>query len=325
MKSHKFKFVAMMMVSVATAAGGSRAIAEDRPAKKASKADAKVANSGDPPRIAVRIDNARRLRQMMDEKIHLSLQQAAAINRVFDDYAEDLRNTYARGGQGVPARAGNKVLPPTVSQMKQERTAAEAIGDKNRVEELDREISARRREPLLPGDNHVESLRAKIIPHLKDDQVAEFDKVMERWNLIVPKGPRTGPFQRLRRSLLDPEVGISAEQREEFDKILDAALRAGRTGREGSRDKLAQEVEKAKVKIFAQLSSEQQKKVEADLQLFKSVEKQYDDSMDRYRAKSRAKGNGAASKPSAGSAPGATSESDKSNSEAADKPTTPQP
>jgi len=323
MNNRKFKF-AVMTMSVVVTAGSGRAIAEDKPATKQAKADANGVKPEDGPRVALRIDNAHRLRVMMEEKIKLSPQQAAAINRVLDDYVDDLRNNFQRPKAGVPRRAGNKVLPPTIAQMEREKVTAEAIGDQNRIKELNQEISNRRREPMLPGDDHADSLRAKIVPHLKDDQVAVFDKVMERWHLIIPKGPRTGPFQRFRRALQDPEVGISAERREAFDEILKVALKAGRTGKEGSRAKLEQEVERAKSTIYAKLDAEQRKKIDANLRLFEEIEKQYDDSIDRARAKGVSKRKPDRTRDD-GAEPVGTAEPDKADSKATEKPAAPQP
>lgn len=284
MDTRKIKLAAAFLFAFA-ALGTARSQAEDKPTVKSKASEVKAENPHDGPRVALRIDNAQRLRQMMEEKLKLSPQQSSAINRVFDDYIGDLRNNYNKKRDDRTERPDNKVLPPTIKQMERERASAESIGDKNRAEELNREISNRRREPVLQGDSHIDSLRAKIVEHLKDSQVAEFDKLLDRWKAIVPRGPRTGPFQRLRRALKDPEVGISAEKDKEFDEILTESLKSGRTGKEGSREQIGQEVEKAKTKIFAQLTPDQRKKVDANLRMFEQVEKQYDDSIDRAKAK----------------------------------------
>jgi hypothetical protein len=266
---------------------GSTAIAQNKAtSKKAGKSDAKESAARAEelgPRAAIRIQNTQRLRQMIDEKIKLSPQQASAINRIFDDYVDDVKESYKGRKKPSDPDYENKVLPPTTGQLEKRKRAADASGDKAKLDAANEEMSNRRREPLVPGENYSNLLTEKVRLELKPDQVPVFDKVVERWNLIVPKGPRTGPFQRLRRALKDPEVGLSAEVQKAADERLQAALTATRRGSETSEEKMEEEISKAQAEIFTKLTPEQRKKVEANLRAFKEVERQYDDSKARAK------------------------------------------
>lgn len=232
------------------------------------------------PRVQVQIANIHRLRKMMDEKIQLSPSQTATIDRLFEDYVEDVKNTAVRKKADARQPTENKVLPPTMAQLEKERSLAKARGDQEKFDELGKKMSALRKDPVLLSDSGTEFLTAKIKAELKPDQSAAFDVVLDRWNLIVPRGPRTGPFQQLRRALKDPEVGLSAGQQKEADDLLQQALKTVRSG-QSSPEKLAEEVEKVKTVVFEKITPEQRKKLEAILRLFKETEKEYDDS--KYR------------------------------------------
>lgn len=281
-----FKFVLAAFCTMACWAGFPLFAQERGSDAKPGKSDSKEDKGGAEelgPRAAIRVQNVHRLRQMMDEKIQLSGQQAAAINRIFDDYIGDIKESYKGNKRPSNPNHQNKVIPLTMAQLQREKQAAEAAGDKAKIDETNQAMSNLRREPQTPGENFSGLLAAKIRQELKPDQIPVFDKVVERWELIVPKGPRTGPVQRLRRALKDPEVGLSAEIQKEVDERLQEALKAARRGAESSEEKMEAEVNKAQEDIFVKLTPEQRKKVEANMRAFKDVERQYDDSKARAK------------------------------------------
>lgn len=286
MRKTGFKFAIAAFCAFGCWAGSAVYSQDKAPSGKQDKPDAKAGVALEDevgPRAAIRIQNIQRLRQMIDEKIQLSPQQAAAVNRIFDDYVSDVKESYKGRKKPSDPKHENKVIPPTMAQLEKTRRAAEEAGDKAKVEETNQAMSALRREPQTPGENYSNYLTDKVRLELKPDQVPVFDKVVERWNLIVPRGPRTGPFQRLRRALKDPEVGLSAEVAKEAEDRLQAALAASRRGTDTSEEKMEEEVNRAQADIFTKLTPEQRKKVEANIRAFKDVEKQYDTSKARAK------------------------------------------
>lgn len=281
MSRNGMTFVAAMMFASGFAAI-STVQAQDKGAKMGPKASTETSDEVG-PRAAIRIQNIHRLRQMIDEKIKLSPDQAAKINRLFDAYVDDVKASYTGRKRAPREPRPNQLIPATMPQLEAQRKKAEAEGDTKKLEEINQAMSDLRREPQVPGENYSEYLTSKVREELKADQVEVFDKVVQRWSLIVPRGPRTGPVQRLRRAVKDPEIGVSADVQKFADERIQEAMKVARRGSESSEEKLEAEVEAAKADIFEKLTPEQRKKVDANIAAFKSVEKQYDDSKARAR------------------------------------------
>ena len=232
------------------------------------------------PRITHRITKTNKLRQMMEEKVELTSAQKTKIGRLFDDFIEDTKNSSPKRAKD-PNTPSNKIFPPTMRDFEKQLQKAQEAGDEAAVERIRREIKILKKEPATPSDDHSPILIEKITAELKPEQVAAFENVVERWKAVSPRGPRTGPFQQLRRAIHDPEVGLSEAEKTTVDKILTDTLQSVREGDERNPEKMAQAVEKARVVIYEKLTPQQRSKVEANLKAFKAEEKGLDDS--KYR------------------------------------------
>ena len=232
------------------------------------------------PRITQRITKINKLRQMMEEKVELTSEQKKKIGRLFDDFIEDTKNSSPKRAKD-PNTPSNKIFPPTMRDLEKQLQKAQEAGDEAAVEKIRQEIKILKKEPATPADDHSPILIEKITAELKPEQVAAFENVVERWKAVSPRGPRTGPFQQLRRALQDPEVGLSEAEKTTVEKILTDTLQSVREGGERNPEKMAQAVEKARVVIYEKLTPQQRSKVEANLKAFKAEEKGLDDS--KYR------------------------------------------
>jgi hypothetical protein len=250
---------------------------EEKPARKPASdkepGDKDAAKEAAGQRLQLRIDKITKLQTMTEERVEMSSSQKTAVRRLFSDYLDDVRASFTHRGR--PTARENKVMPPSMAQLQSQLDAAKNAADKDKVAEIEQQMSNLRREPTSNADDFSDVLIEKVKKELKPSQVAEFDKVVERWKAISPRGPRSGPFQQLRRALSDPDVGLTEAQKATTDKILEETLRENRSG--GTRDpqKMAAAVEKAKGQIFQELTAEQRAKVEADLKMFRAEDKNF--------------------------------------------------
>ena len=235
------------------------------------------------PRIASRIAKISKLRTMMEEKVGLTSAQKTKIDRLFEDFIDDTKNsTNANKRRKDPNTPPNKIFPPSMRDLEKQLQKAKESGDEAAVERIRQEIKILKKEPPMPSDDHSSVLIEKITDELNPDQRPVFAQVVARWQAIAPRGPRTGPFQQLRRALQDPEVGLSEADRASIDKILADTLKSVRSGSiKSGPDKMAEAVEKARVVIYEKLTPQQRAKVDANLKMFRAEEKEWDDSQHR--------------------------------------------
>lgn len=254
---------------------------------QAPAADPKAGTSkpgAESPKLGVRVQSRivkiDRLRKMMDEKVELTSVQKTKIDRLFGDFIEDTKNN-------VPSRRGdqikpdNKIFPPEIPQLQRQLEKAQEAGDTAVVERIKADIALLKKEPLTPLDDHSDVLIEKVRAQLNPDQVPAFEKVVERWKAISPRGPRTGPFQQLRRALHDPEAGLSESEMADADKILQDTLKSVQSDPDRSPEKMEVAVAKARYAIYDKLAPAQRSKIEADLKMFKEQEQNLDDSKSR--------------------------------------------
>lgn len=261
-----------VMVSVAAGPVRAREKASSTPEAKPAESVAEVRVGS---YVLVLADNARRLRALMGERMNLSTQQVAEIDRIFDLYVDEVMTN----GQPTKLRGRdivrNKILAPTYPQMAEDLKIAEALGDATQVAALKQAMANRRREPILPAENQSDLLLAKVKEHLQADQVAGFEKIVTRWQAISPGDPHNFPLDRLRRALNDPDAELSTETKEQVVDRLRKALMEIQSNQDKSLGAREAEVEKARVDIFAKLTPDQQKTIDATLRYFKESEKVY--------------------------------------------------
>jgi hypothetical protein len=231
-------------------------------------------------RMQARIAQINKLREMMDEKVELTSAQKTKVDGLFSDFIEDAKNT-------VPLRrkdstkSDNKTSPPQIPQLQRQLEKAQEAGDTAAVERIRGEIALLKKEPPTPTDDHSDVLIEKVKAQLNPDQVPDFEKVVERWKAIAPRGPRSGPFQQLRRALHDPEVGLSESEKADADKVLQDTLKSFQSDPDRGPEKMEKAVDKARSTISEKLTPLQRSKIEADLQMFKAEQKELNDSTNR--------------------------------------------
>lgn len=253
-------------------------------AKPADADDAEVRVAGpddvEGPRLKFKVAKINSLRKMVEEKVDLNPAQKGIVRKLFNDYISDLKaNVPTKQNRTVTKR--NKIYPPTVEQLEEDLADARKKGDVAKAAEIERQITLAKKTLTTPVDDQTYLLLEAIKKELKPDQLAQFEKVVERWHAISPRGPRTGSFQQLRRALADPEVGMSEEQKKATDAILQDTLKEVRMGGSRSPEKMEESVTKARIAIFEKLTPEQQMKVNANLKTFKAEDIVYDDSKAR--------------------------------------------
>jgi hypothetical protein len=210
-------------------------------------------------RVQARIVQINRLREMMDEKVELTSAQKTKVDGLFSDFIEDAKKT-------VPVRRLEK------PREAEDTAAVERAGD---------EIRPLKKEPLNPTDDHSNVLIEKVKAQLDPNQVPAFEKVVERWKAIAPRGPGSGPLLRLRRALQDPEVGLSESEKADADKVLQDTLKSFQSDPDRSPEKTEKAADKARATICEKLTPLQRSKIEANLQMFKVEQKELNDSTDR--------------------------------------------
>jgi len=201
-------------------------------------------------RMQARIVQINRLREMMDEKVELTSTQKTKVDGLFSDFIEDTKNN-APMRRNDPTKPDNKTSPPQIPQLKRQ---------------LEKD-----------PDEFIEKVKAQLNP----DQIPVFEKVVERWKVITPRGPRPGPFQQLRRALQDPEVGLSESEKADADKVLQDTLKSFQSDPDRSPEKMEKAVDKARSTICEKLTPLQGSKIEANLKMFKAEQKELNDSTDR--------------------------------------------
>ena len=228
------------------------------PKARSSKNLAVAPKPGAP--MPARIVRINKLREMMDEKVELTSAQKTKVDGLFSDFIKDAKNT--------------------VPHQRQLQTPREA-GDTAAVERVGGEIRPLKKEPLPPTGDPSEVLIEKVTAQLNPDQVPAFEKVVERWKAITPRGPRTRPLLQLRRALQDPEVGLSESEKADADKVLKDTLKSLQSDPDRNPEKMEKAADKARSTICEKLTPLQSSKIEANLKMFKAEQKELNDSTDR--------------------------------------------
>ncbi len=229
------------------------------------------------PRFEANIAKLNKLRRMMDEKLELSPAQRGTIGRLLDTFISELKENKAIKKRSAPKQPST-IYPKSVPQLEEDLKKAQADNDTEKMEKIRQQIGQIKREPPTPMDDETAALFEKLRDELKPDQKEKFEKVVARWKAITPRGPRTGPFQQLRRAVMDPEVELTEAQKTGTEAIFNETLRVVRLDGERDPAKVADAVDEAKAKVFEKLTPEQQAKVNANLKMFRAEEKGYDES-----------------------------------------------
>ncbi len=230
--------------------------------------------------IQARIMKINKLREMMDEKVELTSAQKTKVGGLFSDFIEDAKNNVPMR-LNDPPKPDHKTSPPRSPRRPRPLEKVPKEGDPPATKGVADKIRPQMMEPLTPTDDHSDVLIGKVKAQLNPDQVPAFEKVVERWKAIAPRGPRSGPFQQLRRALQDPEVGLSESEKADADKVLQETLKSVRSDPDRDPGKMEKAADKARSTICEKLTPLQRSKIEADLQMFKAEQKELNDSTNR--------------------------------------------
>lgn len=270
-------------------AGAPQATAEDTKAQADATPPAEIPKPAPPagsdnssplgPLKRRHVANVNKLREMIEEKIELDAAQKENIGRLFDDFLADIRKSPPMR-KLVPGLSPDIIINRPDARAVEEKTRqAQQAGDAAAADKLPEQINAPQKVfPASPGDRTplwIEKIRVEMKP----DQGEAFQKTVEQWEAVAARIPILGPYMSLRRALWNPEVGLSQQELDALDVVLDDTMWACFSKTEVvTAETYAEIVEKAQVAVNRKLTPQQQAKVEANVKIYDAAMKRVRDS-----------------------------------------------
>jgi len=205
------------------------------------------------------VDALRQLRESMAKELNLDSEQKEAIDVLFENHLNSIRESAGEGLGEQQARQRERL-----EELRKQMEAARANGDREEIKRL-REESRRLRKELAPLDMQATATFIEGVEKvLSDEQRPVFKKLVRRLGLAHEpnrRGPG-GRFRTMMAALRDPDLGIADEKVQQIREMVRermSSVARDEAGRE-NREKVLLELEEL---ILAELTSEQRSKLEA--------------------------------------------------------------
>jgi hypothetical protein len=220
-----------------------------------------------------------KLQAMTKERLRLKPDQERAIDQLFEKQLQSLKEAMAR--ERRPRSQGNDL--EELKEMQRELLEAREAGDKERAREIREKMGEmlrqRGRGMVMPIGRFLGQVEAE----LDEEQVSAFRELAKRLGFEEPRRWRGRPLMYLMRALRAPEIGLSDEQREKTQELQRKYRSIMRDADEEQRDEAFAALQQA---VMAELTPEQQAKVEAEI---KEVKKR---DAERHRKAQRRRSHG---------------------------------
>ena len=200
-----------------------------------------------------------KLQAMTKERLRLKPDQERAIDQLFEKQLQSLKEAMARDRK--PRSQGNDL--EKLKEMQRELLEAREAGDKERAREIREKMGEmlrqRGRGMVMPIGRFLGQVEAE----LDEEQVSAFRELAKRLGFEEPRRWRGRPLMYLMRALRAPEIGLSDEQREKTQELQRKYRSVMRDADEEQRNEAFAALHEA---IMAELTAEQQAKLEAEIE-----------------------------------------------------------
>jgi len=168
-----------------------------------------------------------RLHEMMLKDLQLTDEQKTKVARIIESHKRDVR-----GGKSPPGVFRGREEDFTAAQ-RTDVYLQNRYGGKHasRGDKAVQEGGWKNRPPASPFDS-PSGLIGDLAQELPVEQHKDFAMVAERWQILMPRvGLRDGPLQRVMRTVKDPGLDITPDQRESYMNMVGAAMKSVRDDR----------------------------------------------------------------------------------------------
>lgn len=202
-----------------------------------------------------------KLRSQMIDQLDLSEEQEETLGAMFDKFLVDVEKHAARGagGDGNKDESGD-----SIRKLRMEMIEAQKAGDDDRAKELRTQIQAAMSKQRPMTSEAVSKFLDTVAEELDEEQEPQFRTLVKRLKLDVSSDAQRDSLGRLMRAVMDPELGMTAEQHQAVREIIRDAFASQDRG-ERSPEKTDQLASKVKSDIMEELTPEQRVKLEAKL------------------------------------------------------------
>ncbi len=202
-----------------------------------------------------------KLHKAMKRKLDLSRKQDEAVDRLFHTQLRNLKNRQGRGRR-FGANAGEM---KELNALREELKEALRAGDEAAARELRQQFRRKLRASSPPVAVTLDGFFATVAAELDESQRPEFHKLIKRLGAGGVRQNRRGNLRKLRRTVMNPDVGLSNEQQEAVRAILrDGLLAVAQAERGGTRETDGITA-KVRADVLHTLTPRQRAKVEAAL------------------------------------------------------------
>jgi|GEM_PF-4477563 len=217
-----------------------------------------------PVHIWKRMRTMKRLEKALLTGVKLDAAQRTAVKKVFADLYRRVDETPSLGG--FYPRAYPTYDAAKLKKRKDDLKAAR----KKRDSKLVREIQADIDKHTAGSDANMTPIPEDILPDLaalmKSDQIADYQRIVDHWTALKPRGPFDGAFRMLTRAILDPSLELTPDQLQQTKKIVSDTFQLVRKNRDP--ENVAKLATLAKKKIMKGFNKQQQAQLNQSLRMF---------------------------------------------------------
>jgi Spy/CpxP family protein refolding chaperone len=199
-----------------------------------------------------------RLRLEINTSLELSAEQRKTIERLFDEHLRAIREDQHSEAGSQMTEEDLKELQAIQARM----VTARQAGDTEAVEKTREELIAKARSLRRPGRPGNAQFYRQISEQLNDKQREAFEALVRRHRTERLPRPQNGPLRELLKALRDPEVGLTAEQRDKLRDLLKDAITANAPGEIPEEERRARIAKKLHEDVRKILTPEQAAKLD---------------------------------------------------------------
>lgn len=164
----------------------------------------------------------RKLQEAMKNKLGLDADQTLAINSIFQEYFDVLRDSE----RGRSAADSTTETSERMRVLQKQVLEARRAKDRDKIRELRREMQELLRAKRVSREKDTGAFLEKLGGELTDAQKPQFQMLLKRLRLDPERASRERSVANLVRLVMDPELNLSPEQRKDIHGIISETFAA---------------------------------------------------------------------------------------------------
>lgn len=150
-----------------------------------------------------------KLREKMEAKLELTDDQKKAIRPLFEEQIKELKATATR----KPSEGEKDPKGDEMAELREKLNEAQKNSDRDGINEIRKQMRDLRRERRQGIQKGTSVMLKKVSEKLNEEQKEEFEEMVKELGLDIDSPSAEVSVQQMFRAVLNPEVGLSNEQR----------------------------------------------------------------------------------------------------------------